>query len=46
MKSIRNNLFGAVLMYKVSFAVNPILTTIGTGIVVSFVYSVSKIFGL
>lgn len=46
MKSIRNNLIGAVMMYKISFAVNPILTTVGTVIVGAFVAFVAKIFGL
>jgi hypothetical protein len=46
MKDIRNKIFGAVLMYKTSFAVNPILTTIGTVIVGAFAITVAKIFGL
>lgn len=45
MKSIRNKLFGFLLMYKTSFDLNPILTSASTAIVILFLYSVAKIFG-
>ena len=46
MKFIRNNIFSVWLMYKTSFAINPILTTVSTAIVGAFAVSVAKIFGL
>lgn len=46
MKKLRNTFYGFVLMYKTSFAVNPILTAVGTAVGVAFVYSIAKIFGV
>lgn len=46
MKNIRDKIFGAILMYKTSFSINPIITTVGTIVAASFVVSVLKIFGL
>ncbi len=46
MKNIRNHFFGLVMMYKTSFAVNPIITTVGTIVASAFVLSLAKIFGL
>lgn len=46
MKTIRNHFFGFVMMYKTSFAINPIITTVGTIVGAAFVFSIAKIFGL
>lgn len=46
MKKFRNHFFGMIMMYKTSFAVNPILTALGTVVAGAFVLSVAKIFGL
>ncbi|UYE98610.1 hypothetical protein XbC2_181 [Xanthomonas phage XbC2] len=46
MKTLRNHFLGFVMMYKTSFAVNPIITTLGTIVAAGFVLSVAKIFGL
>lgn len=45
MKTIRNSIFGSVLMYKTSLVLNPITTSIATAVVVAFGYSIAKIFG-
>jgi hypothetical protein len=46
MKTLRNHFIGLVMIYKTSFAVNPIITTLGTIVAGAFVFSVAKIFGL
>ncbi|AFC21627.1 membrane protein [Cronobacter phage vB_CsaM_GAP32] len=46
MKTLRNHLFGFVMMYKTSFAINPVITTVGTIVAAVFVASLAKIFGL
>ena len=46
MKQIRDIFLGFIMIYKTSFAVNPVITTLGTIIGSVFVYSIAKIFGL
>lgn len=46
MKSIRDNLFGMVMVYKTSYELNPVLTVLSTVIVAAFTYSIGRIFGL
>lgn len=45
MKTIRNSLYALSLMYKTSFELNPLITTVGTIVVISFVICIAKIFG-
>lgn len=46
MKLIRNSLFAMYLDYKISLRMNPVLTTVLTGVAVVFTVSVLKMFGL
>jgi len=46
MKQVRNFLFASYLNFRVSTAINPVLTTLLAAVSVVFLYSVLKIFGL
>lgn len=46
MKLIRNSLFAMYLDYKISMRLNPVLTTLLTGVTVICAVAVLKIFGL
>lgn len=46
MKQVRNFIFASYLNFRVSTAINPVLTALLTTMSVVFLYSVLKIFGL